>query len=73
MRKRNVSLADNEKLLEGNNYTLFEGYRGVTITGVARLNATVHSDPDMPQGQVTEVEGEISYSDGYTGTFNAVS
>ena len=26
--KRNVSLADNEKLLEGNNYTLFEGYRG---------------------------------------------
>ena len=69
--KRNVSLADNEKLLEGNNYTLFEGYRGLTITSFT-LNATVDSDPDMPQGQVAEVEGEISYSDGYTGAFTAV-
>jgi hypothetical protein len=69
--KRNVSLADNEKLVEGNNYTLFDGYQGVTITSFT-LNATVDSDPDMPQGQVAEVEGEIYYSDGYTGTFTAV-
>jgi hypothetical protein len=36
------------------------------------LNATFASDPDMPQGEVAEVQGMISYTDGFTGTFYAI-
>jgi len=69
--KRNVSLADNEILLEGNNYVLFEGYLSVTLASLT-LNTTFDTDPDMPQGVVAEVDGMISYADGFTGDFTAV-
>jgi hypothetical protein len=69
--KRNVSLADVEILLEGNNYTLFEGYRSMTVTDFT-INYTSDPDPDLPQGEVGQVAGTISYSGGFTGDFTAV-
>jgi len=69
--KRNTSLADIEDLLEGNNYTLFEGYQSLAVTYLT-LNSTFDSDPDLPQGEVAEVEGTISYTGGFTGNFTAV-
>ena len=69
--KRNVPLADIEKGLEGNNYTVFEGYQSIAVTNFT-LNLTSDSDPEMPQGLVAEVDGMISYADGFTGDFTAV-
>jgi len=69
--KRNVSLGDVEKGLEGNNYTVFEGYESIAVANF-NLNLTSDPDPTMPQGLVAEVDGTISYADGFTGDFNAV-
>lgn len=69
--KRNTSLADVEKLLSGNNYVLFEGYQGVTITNL-NLTAAVNTNPDLPQGTVATANGVISYAGGYTGAFRAI-
>jgi F0F1-type ATP synthase membrane subunit c/vacuolar-type H+-ATPase subunit K len=69
--KRNVALGDVQKGLEGNNYTLFEGYESIAMANF-NLNLTSDPDPTMPQGQVAEVDGTVSYADGFTGDFNAV-
>jgi hypothetical protein len=69
--KRNVLLADIEKCLEGNNYKVFEGYREIALTNFT-LGLASDSDPDMPQGLVAEVDGVISYADGFIGDFTAV-
>lgn len=68
--KRSTSLADLEKLVAGNNYVLFEGYRGVVITNL-NLSAVVDSDPDNPRGTVAKAEGIIQYESGFTGTVSA--
>lgn len=69
--QRNVSLADIEKFVSGNNYKVFEGYESIAT---ADFNLTLTSDPDptMPQGLVAEVDGMISYAAGFTGDFSAV-
>ena len=69
--KRNVSLADIEKFLEGNNYTVFENYQNLAVTNFS-IGLNSDSDPDMPQGVVAQVDGMISYADGFTGDFSAV-
>jgi hypothetical protein len=69
--KRNVSLADIEMGLQGNNYTVFEGYQSLTVTDLT-INFTSDPDPDMPQGEVAEVQGMISYTYDFTGTFAVV-
>jgi len=69
--KRHVSLADIEQLLVGNNYMVFEGYRSLAVTDFT-INLTSDPDPDIPQGEVAEVQGMISYDGGFTGDFYAV-
>jgi F0F1-type ATP synthase membrane subunit c/vacuolar-type H+-ATPase subunit K len=69
--KRNVTLADIEKGLEANNYTVFEGYQSIAVANF-NLYFTVDSGPDMPQGEVAEVDGMISYAGGFSGDFSAV-
>lgn len=66
-----LSLADGEKLLEGNNYALFEGYRSVAIDQI-NIIASFTPDPNAPQGTVAEVAGTVTYTGGATGTFTAV-
>jgi hypothetical protein len=69
--KRIISLDDVEYLLEGNHYAVFEGYQSIAFTNFS-LTMTYDYDPDMPQGLVAEVDGMISYADGFTGDFTAV-
>lgn len=60
-----------EKMLTGNNYILFKDYKNVEIVNM-RLGADVNTNPNTPQGTVATVQGNISYTDGTTGNFNAV-
>jgi hypothetical protein len=69
--KKNISLADLGKFLEGNYYRVFEGYQSLAIANI-NLSIVSDPDPDVPQGMVAEVDGMISYADGFTGNFEAV-
>jgi hypothetical protein len=69
--KKKASLADVEKLLNGNNYLLFDGYQSVTIPNFT-LNAAFSSDADMPQGTFAQADGTIAFRGGFKGTVNAV-
>jgi hypothetical protein len=68
--KRNTSLADVEKMLEGNNYILL-GYQNVTVTDLD-LKTVFSTNPDMPEGNVAYVRGVIWGDIGLTGSFSAV-
>jgi hypothetical protein len=68
--KRKTPLADIEKLTEGNNYKLFEGYRSVELTNL-NLQAAISTNPDSPQGTVGNANGTISYDGNFTGAFRA--
>lgn len=69
--QRQTPISDLEKMIEGNNYFLFEGYESLSIQNI-NLTATANVDPDLPQGMVANVSGMISYRDGFTGQFQAV-
>ncbi len=66
-----VPVAELDRLLEGSNYVLFDGYRELTVTGLV-MNATFNNNPDEPQGVTARVQATISYDGGYTGTIHAV-
>ena len=69
--QRQISQADLKEMIEGNNYVLFEGYQSLSVQNL-NLSAAVNTNPDQPQGTVANVNGEISYSGGFTGSFDAV-
>lgn len=69
--QRQTPISDLEKMLQGNNYFLFEGYQSLSIQNI-NLTATANMDPDLPQGMVATVDGIISYEDSFTGQFYAV-
>ena len=69
--QRQTNLSDLEKLLEGNNYVLFDGYQSATVETI-NLSAAFNTNPDLPQGTVANVTGTIAYTDGFTGRFEAV-
>lgn len=69
--QRHVSHADVEKLLEGNNFVLFQGYQSISVEGI-QFTAAANTNPDVPQGTVATVSGTVSYLGGFTGHFEAV-
>ena len=69
--QRQMPVADLEKLIQGNNYQIFEGYEHLTVEQL-NLTAAVNTNPDMPQGTVANVVASISYRDGFTGRLTAV-
>jgi hypothetical protein len=69
--QRQTPITEVEKLIEGNNYAIFEGYQSLTVQNL-NLTAAANTNPDMPQGTVANVTGTVSYEGGFTGTFNAV-
>ncbi len=68
--QRVMPRAQLDKLLEGNNYVLFDGYGSLSIDSL-NISLSVNPDPDVPQGTVAEVTGTIAYDDGSTGTLTA--
>jgi hypothetical protein len=64
-------IADLEKMDQGNNYVLFEGYKSLSVQNI-NLTAAVNTNPKLPQGTVATVVGTISYDGGFTGQIKAV-
>jgi hypothetical protein len=69
--KRNIPLTEIQKMLQGNNYILFEGYQKATVTFV-NITYAANTNPRRPQGTVANIKGTIQYTGGFTGRFEAV-
>ena len=65
-----MTLADLEKMLEGNNAALFSGYRSVTVDSF-NLTAAANTDPKAPQGTVAKIVGTLTYAGGVRGQIEA--
>ena len=68
--QRQIPIDEVQKLIDGNNYILFEGYQNLSVQSL-NLAASVNTNPDLPQGAVANVNGFIEYSDSFTGNFTA--
>ena len=66
-----MPITDLEKLTQGNNYVIFEGYESLTVQNL-NLAASANTNSDLPQGTVANVTGTVSYEDGFTGKLTAV-
>ena len=69
--QRQMTIADLDVLLQGNNYVLIEGYQSLQVVKL-NIKAVANINPDLPQGIVAEVTGIVSYEDNFTGKFNAI-
>lgn len=69
--QRQIPISEVEKLLEGNNYFLFEGYQSLSVSNL-NISATVNTNPDVPQGTVAKVSGIIIFEGDIQGSFNGV-
>jgi len=69
--QRHVSISDLQKMDQGNNYVLFEGYESSTVQNL-NISAAANTNPDLPQGTVATATGSISYTGGFSGRFTAV-
>lgn len=58
-------------LFRGNNYALFQGYGSITLTDVQFIFQP-SVDPEYPQGLVATASGVVTYSDGLSGSLDAV-
>ena len=69
--QRKMPITDIEKLTQGNNYKVFEGYESLSVQNI-NLSAAANTNPDMPQGTVANITAVVSYSDGFMGNLTAV-
>jgi len=68
--QRKLPIDDLQKMIDGNNHILFDGYQSLSVQNL-NLTAAVNTNPDLPQGTVANVNGFIKYSGGFTGNFTA--
>ncbi len=69
--QRQIPISKFQEMVEGKNYGLFEGYRSLSVQNL-NIGAFVNTNPDVPQGTVAKVTGDITYEGMIQGTFNAV-
>jgi hypothetical protein len=69
--QKQIKMGDLNKLLEGNNYVLFDGYQRIEI-GNLNISKAFNTNENLPQGTVAKVNGTIFYTGGFTGRFDAV-
>lgn len=69
--RRQAPITDIQKMGDGNNYVLFEGYEGLDVQNI-NVSATVQTDPNLPQGTVARVSGTTRYGSEFQGTFNGI-
>lgn len=60
-----------EDLLTGANFVIFDGYQTIEVLDCT-IGLQSASSPDEPQGLVANVNGAVTYADGYMGDFEAV-
>ncbi len=68
--QRQVPISEIEKLAQGNNYVIFDGYQRLVINNL-NLSATVNTNPDVPQGTLANVSATVSYDYGFKGKLTA--
>ena len=69
--QKQIEISELEKMIQGKNYVLFEGYQSVEITNI-NLSTAVNTDQNLPQGRVATVTGIVHYSGNISGKFDAV-
>lgn len=69
--QRQTPRTELEKLIKGNNYVLFDNYKNIQVANI-NVNIGANTNPNVPQGTVAKVNGAITYSNGFTGKFDAV-
>ena len=69
--QRQIPVSEVEKLLEGNNYFLFEGYQSLSVSNL-NISALANTNPDLPQGTVAKVTGIIIFEGNIQGSFNGI-
>jgi hypothetical protein len=69
--QRQIPIAELEKLIEGNNYILFEGYQSLSVSNL-NISAAANTNPDLPQGTVAKVTGILMFEGNIQGSFNGV-
>ena len=67
--QRQIPISEIQKLLEGNNYIVFEGYLSLSVSNL-NISAVANANPNTPQGTVAKVSGVINFEGGITGSFN---
>jgi hypothetical protein len=68
--QRQVPVSEIAKMIQGNNYVLFDGYRQLEIDNLT-LTAAVNTNPDVPQGTLANISGTVSYDGGIKGKLTA--
>jgi hypothetical protein len=66
-----IAISDLEKLLEGNNYVLFEDYQNVSIENIS-FSTGFSTFQNAPKGSVANLSAIVSYSGGFKGRLTAV-
>lgn len=60
-----------QKSLDGTNFASYEDYVSLEIQNLS-MGPVVNTNMNEPQGMRAHVEGTVTYSEGYLGTFQAV-
>jgi hypothetical protein len=68
--KRQIAVSKFEELMGGSNFALFEGYKKVEVQNIKLVDA-FNTNPDVPQGKVANVSGQVTYEGDYLGSFQA--
>ncbi|MBI9044796.1 MAG: hypothetical protein JEZ06_09940 [Anaerolineaceae bacterium] len=69
--QRQFKPSDLGGLVKGKNHLMFAGYEDLSINEFA-VSQESSEDKDLAQGTVAEAIGELTFSDGYTGEFEAI-
>jgi hypothetical protein len=69
--KQQTPITEFEKMIQGNNYVIFEGYESLTVQNL-NMGTAANTNPNMPQGTFANVTGAVSYKGGFTGKLTAV-
>jgi len=64
-------LEDLENFTDDANVVLFDGYQDIEVRNI-NFKSAFNTDPNLPQGEIVEFEGLVTYENYFTGTFTAV-
>jgi len=60
-----------DKLVQGRQYALFDGFQKAEVTGI-KLSRGIFTNPNLPQGVFAVATGVVHYENDLTGQFNMV-
>jgi hypothetical protein len=69
--QRQMVLSNLEKLVEGSNYVIFDGYESVVVTNLS-IKAAFNTNANAARGTIAEVAAVVTYEGGITGKLTAI-